>query len=73
MIRNERAPRISIDQLRVAAVALERYAAREPAHVSDAMLILATQARAEADQKERDNAMRRQVNLERIHRRRLYG
>lgn len=73
MIRNERAPRISIDQLRLAATALERHAHREKAAVSDAMLILAAQARADADAKERENATRRRVNEERIHRRRLYG
>lgn len=73
MTRNEKAPRITIDGLRLAASALERHAHREPAAVSDAMLILAAQARVEADQKERDNATRRSVNEERLHRRRLYG
>lgn len=47
MTRNEKAPRITIAGLRIAATALERHAASEPAEVSDAMLRLAAQARVE--------------------------
>lgn len=67
--RVERAPRITIDGLKLAAGALARYAEVETGDTQDAMKRLAAHALAEADAREFENETRRQVNADRKARR----